>query len=232
MRHIYAIFWKQCKDTLKNKAILLQFILFPVITIIMENAISIQDMPEHFFANLFSTMYIGMAALVSISTIISEENEKGTLKVLRLSNVKSFEYLLGNSIYILTFCMIGSLIMGLTSGYAGTNLLYFMIIMLIGHIFSILIGASIGVICKNQMKATSMSLPIMMIFSLVPMLSNFNNTIKSIGKFIFTEQLYMYLNDLPNFNITFESGIILLCNFILIITIFIYSYKKVFRKNY
>ena len=52
--HISAILWKQCKDTFKNKTILIQFVMFPFMTVIMENAIEIPGMQEHFFANLFA----------------------------------------------------------------------------------------------------------------------------------------------------------------------------------
>ena len=68
--HILAILWKQLKDTIKNKTILIQFLMFPCMTLIMENTINIQDMPEHFFANLFAIMYVGMAPLTSIAAII------------------------------------------------------------------------------------------------------------------------------------------------------------------
>ena len=165
MRHILAILWKQLKDTIKNKTVLIQFLMFPLITLIMENTINIQDMPEHFFANLFAIMYVGMAPLTSISSIIAEEKEKNTLRVLQMSNVKSVEYLIGNAIYILLACMIGSLVIGLAGGYTGYNLLIFMLIMLVGHIISILVGATIGILSKNQMMATSITVPVMMIFS-------------------------------------------------------------------
>ena len=100
INHIWAILWKQLKDTLKNKTILIQFLLFPCLTVIMENAISIDGMPEHFFANLFAIMYVGMAPLTAMSAIIAEEKEKNTLRVLHMCNVNAFEYLLGNAIYI------------------------------------------------------------------------------------------------------------------------------------
>ena len=54
INHIGAILWKQLKDTLKNKAILIQFLMFPCMTVIMENTISIDGMQEHFFAMLDS----------------------------------------------------------------------------------------------------------------------------------------------------------------------------------
>ena len=42
MRNIIIIIKKQLKDTVKNKTILIQFILFPLMTVIMENAISLE----------------------------------------------------------------------------------------------------------------------------------------------------------------------------------------------
>ena len=128
MNHVKAILWKQLKDTLKNKAVLIQFIMFPVMTVIMENAILIQGMQEHFFANLFAVMYVGMAPLTCIASIISEEKEKNTLRVLQMCNVKAFAYLLGNAIYIVSVCMLGSLVIGLAGGYKGFDLLTFILI--------------------------------------------------------------------------------------------------------
>lgn len=230
MRHILAILWKQLKDTIKNKTVLIQFLMFPLITLIMENTINIQDMPEHFFANLFAIMYVGMAPLTSISSIIAEEKEKNTLRVLQMSNVKSVEYLIGNAIYILLACMIGSLVIGLAGGYTGYNLLIFMLIMLVGHIISILVGATIGILSKNQMMATSITVPVMMIFSFLPMLSMFNDSIKSIAKYIFSEQLYLLVNNLEQLNISIETMTILGINFIVILLFFIINYKKAFNQ--
>lgn len=36
MKNISAIFVRQIKDTLKNKSVLIQFLMFPVMTLIME----------------------------------------------------------------------------------------------------------------------------------------------------------------------------------------------------
>ena len=229
LSHILAILWKQLKDTIKNKTVLIQFLMFPFITLIMENTITIQDMPEHFFANLFAIMYVGMAPLTSIASIISEEKEKNTLRVLQMSNVKSIEYLIGNAIYILFACMMGSLVIGLAGGYLGYDLFIFMVIMLVGHIISILVGATIGILSKNQMMATSITVPVMMIFSFLPMLSMFNDSIKTISKYIFSEQLYILLNNLEQLHINIETGITLSINFIIILIIFMINYKKVFN---
>lgn len=224
--HIKAILWKQLKDTIKNKAILIQFIMFPLMTIIMENAMNMQDMPPHFFVNLFGIMYVGMASLTSIAAIIAEEKEKNTLRVLKMCNVRAFEYLIGNAIYIIVICMIGSLIMGLTGGYTGIDLLRFMLIMFVGHICSFLLGATIGLVSKNQMVATSITVPVMMVLSFLPMLSMFNETIKKFSKFLFSEQLYLLVNHLEQIKVTWETGVIMIGNIILIIAAFLIIYKK------
>lgn len=224
--HIKAILWKQLKDTIKNKAILIQFVMFPLMTIVMENAMNMQDMPAHFFVNLFGIMYVGMAPLTSIAAIISEEKEKNTLRVLQMCNVKAVEYLIGNAIYIILICMIGSLVIGLTGGYTGIDLLRFMLIMFVGHICSFLLGATIGLVSKNQMVATSINVPVMIVLSFLPMISMFNETIKKFSKFLFSEQLYLLVNDLEQIKITLETGLIMMGNIILIVAAFLVIYRK------
>ena len=226
INHIWAILWKQFKDTIKNKTILIQFLMFPCMTIIMENAISIEGMPEHFFVNLFSSMYIGMAPLTSVASIISEEKEKNTLRVLQMSNVKAIEYLISNAIYVILVCMVGSLVMGLVGGYRGRELLYFLLIMLVGHLTSIIVGATIGVASKNQMMATSLTVPVMMIFSFLPMLSMFNESIKKISKYIFTEQLFGLISEVSDLQIEAETALILGGNILIAFVVFVVVYRR------
>ena len=227
-KHVGAILWKQCKDILKNKTILVQFLMFPFMTIIMEIAIEIPGMPEHFFANLFAVMYIGMAPLTCMAAIISEEKEKNTLRVLQMCNVKATEYLLGNAVYIIGICLFGSLIIGLAGGYQGTELIYFMLIMLLGHSISVLLGAAIGVACKNQMMATSVTVPVMMLLSFLPMLSMFNETIGKIAKYVFSGQLHWMINHVGNMQLHLENILILGGNMILVLGVFLVVYKKAF----
>lgn len=108
----------------------------------------------------------------------------------------------------------------------------FMLIMFIGHTISMLSGAAIGVFSKNQMMATSLTVPIMMIFSFLPMLSMFNDSIKKIAKFFYSEQLYLLINDLNAIEIKAETIVILGINVCLILSCFIIAYQKVFIKHY
>jgi len=231
MRHILAILWKQVKDTFKNKTILIQFVMFPVMTVIMENAIKIENMPKHFFANLFAIMYIGMAPLTSMSAIISEEKEKNTLRVLHMSNVKAVEYFIGNAIYIWSICMLGSLVIGLAGGYSGEILVKFMLVMAVGHLISTMLGAAIGAFSTNQMMATSITIPVMMVFSFLPMLSMFNDTIGKFAKIFYSQQLHLLISQLNDFEVSTECVIVMCVNIILITGIFALGYQRVFSRN-
>ena len=51
MNPIFIILKKQFKDTFKNKSILIQFVMFPLLAVIMTNAISLENMPANFFAH-------------------------------------------------------------------------------------------------------------------------------------------------------------------------------------
>lgn len=229
--HVEAILWKQYKDTLKNKTILIQFLMFPFMTVIMENAVEIPGMPEHFFANLFAVMYIGMAPLTCMASVIAEEKEKNTLRVLQMCNVKAMEYLIGNAGYIITMCFLGSVIIGIAGGYRGTELAAFLLILLLGHCISVLLGGAVGVWSKNQMAATSMTVPVMMILSFLPMLSMFNETIGKVAKYIFSQQLYVMINSIGNIQADTEMVMVLLGNIAVIGGAFFTAYKKAFGKK-
>lgn len=226
MNNIVAIFKKQLKDTLRNKTVLIQFVMFPIMTLIMNNAIKIQEMPENFFVILFATMYIGMAPLTSIASIISEEKEKNTLRVLIMSNVKPHEYLLGIGSYVWFACMLGGLVICTVGGYDLQTSIAFMGIIAIGVLTSLLIGAIIGICSKTQMMATSITVPVMMIFSFVPMLSLFNSTIEKIARVIYSEQISRMLNQINSLQLNVENIGVIGLNILIAAILFIIIFKK------
>lgn len=226
MNNIFAIFKKQLKDTIKNKTVLIQFIMFPVLTVIMNNAVKIEGMPDNFFVNLFAAMFIGMAPLTSIASVISEEKETNTLKVLVMSDVKPYEYLLGIGSYIWLMCMLGSAVICAAGSYTYKEAALFLCIMAAGILASLLIGAAIGVLSKTQMAATSVTVPVMMIFSFMPMLSMFNSSIEKIARFTYSEQVSRMLGNIGSLQIDTKSLLIIAANMVVFLLIFIFSYRK------
>ena len=224
MRNIGVIIKKQIKDTLKNKIVLIQFVMFPVLTLIFENAISIPDMPELFFTKLFSVMYMGMAPLTAVASIIAEEKEKNTLRVLTMANVKAWEYLAGIGIYVWTICMAGAGVMATT--LSAGDIPFYLGVMAAGFIISIAIGACIGIIASNQMAATSLSLPVMLIFSFMPMLAMFNDKIEKIAGIFYTQQIRELLGSMTFDGIKTETLLVVAVNALLALTFFFVTFKR------
>ena len=226
MKNIKAVFMKQMLDTVKNKTVFIQFLMFPIMAVIMENAVKIENMPEHFFAKLFAVMFIGMAPLSSMSAIISEEKEKNTLRTLMMSSVKPWQYLVSVGAYIFIMCMVGISVFAALGEYKGTELAVFIVSLMFGIILSELIGAAIGIFSKNQMSATSLTLPVMLIFSFSPMLSMFNETIKKIAGITYLQQISNIINEIGISKISIKSVVVIAANFAVGLVLFAAAYKK------
>ena len=226
MREATAIFRKQILDTRKNKMVLIQFVLFPIMTIVMSNVVKIDDMPEFFYLKLFSIMYMAMAPITSVSAIISEEKDKGTLRALTMSNVSPMAYLLGVGVYDFLACFIGTMVMSNFCGLEGAAWGKYLLVIASGLLISIVLGAAIGVMAKDQMSATSLSVPIMCVFTFLPMMAQFNDTIAKVAKFFYTQQLYLALTDTNNVKIGTEGLIIIAANALLVLMFFIIAFRK------
>lgn len=224
--HFWAVFRKQWCDIRKNKEILIQFFLFPVLTVIMENSVKLEGMPEHFFVNLFAVMYVGMAPLTIMAGIIAEEKEKNTLRVLLQADVTPMEYLLGIGSPVFAGCMAGGIVFVVTGGYGGMEAVWFLALLAFGILVSMVIGAGIGTAGRNQMSATSITVPVMLVVSFLPMLSLFNAHIEKVAKYIYSQQICLLLQHLGEGSIGMESAGIILMNFLLGILFFGYAYRR------
>lgn len=101
-----------------------------------------------------------------------------------------------------------------------------MLIMAVGIFLSLLLGAAIGAFSKTQMMATSLTVPVMMVFSFLPMLSMFNTTIAKIAKFTYSEQISLMLNQISSLQLKADNICILWLNILLFAALFILAYKK------
>lgn len=94
-----------------------------------------------------------------------------------------------------------------------------------------ILGAAIGTVSKNQMVETSLTMPVMMVLSFLPMLSMFNDTIGKIAKYCYTQQLNLLIGNIGNNGVSMETLLIVTGNVILIVAAFMVAYRKSFRKN-
>ncbi|MBP5383703.1 MAG: ABC transporter permease [Lachnospiraceae bacterium] len=224
MNNILVIFKKQIIDTFKNKSILLQVILYPVITLVMEALVRPEGMPAHYYTKMFSAMYVGMTPLISMTSIIAEEKEKNTLRVLLMSNVKPWQYLTGIGAYVWVIFMFGTGVMA--TAIEPAHIPFYLLIMGLSAIVSIAIGACVGINAKNQMSATSQGSMVMLMLSFLPMLAMFNDGIAKVANFVYTQHVRAMLDEMSFSALKLDGAIIVAVNTILAVALFIAAYRK------
>ncbi len=232
MKNVRIIMRKQWKDTWKNPTILIHFILFPVLGIIMTGMVKEKDMPQDFFVSLFAAMYVGMAPLISMASILSEEKEKNTLRVLLTAHVAPWQYLSGIGSFVFLACMPGVLVFcHLSDAAVSGQKTAFLLILSVGIIESLLLGAAIGVGCRNQMTAASAGVPVMLLFSFLPMLSMFNEKAAKVAEYTYSEQVRILIGALGNGKIAAKSVAVLFLNLIISGVLFGVLYQKQRGRN-
>lgn len=111
-------------------------------------------------------------------------------------------------------------------GYRGAVLAVFMTIMSVGILVSMLAGAAIGTLSRNQMTATSLMMPVMMIFSFLPMLAMFNENIRKAARIAYSRQISILIGQVENVRVSFENIFVICMNMLIALICFRYAYKK------
>ncbi len=226
MRSVKAIFIKQAKDMLKNPMILVQFIIYPAVAFIMTELIakSNPDIPSNIFVTMMAAIFAGMALILSMSGIIAEDVERKSLRMLVMAGVKPQEYLLGAGGFILLAGITVSAVFGLIGVFTGLELVKFLAVMVTGIVASIILGAVIGILAKNQQMATAIATPVAMILGFTPMIASFNGTVEKMASVLYTQQLNVIVNDYSaNFTKALAvNGI----NILVLLILFIFIYRR------
>lgn len=76
------------------------------------------------------------------------------------------------------------------------------------------------------MAATSLTVPVMIVFSFVPMLSTFNESVRRAAKIVYTQQLSEIINGIGSVDISAEAVIVVAVNFAVGVLLFALAYRK------
>lgn len=226
MSSIKSMFKKQFLDTLKNRMILIQFIMMPLMAFILTELVGKgnDDLPDSMFVTMFAAMFVGMSPLTTTAGAIAEDRERKSLRFLVMAGVKQHEYLFGIGGFVLVICSIISVFFGLIGGFKGLELLKFILILIFGCATTIVLGATIGIFSKNQQTATAISVPVFMVFSFAPMVSQFNESVAKFANVLYTQQINVVVND-----ITMSASkpyLIILANLVVFIALFAFAFKS------
>ena len=226
MRSAKAIFIKQAKNTVKNPMVLMQFIIFPAVAFIMTELIAktSEAISINMFVTMMAAIFAGMALITTMAGVIAEDIERKSLRFLVMAGVKPHEYLLGTGGFVLLAAVIVSVIFGLIGAFSGTEFIKFQTVMIAGSASSILLGASIGMLSKNQQAATAAAMPIAVILGFTPMIASFNETVERAASILYTQQLNVIVND---FSANFTRAMTVIgINISVLLILFVVAYRK------
>ena len=225
MRSTKTIFVKQAKDMFRNPMVLVMFVIFPAAALIMTQLIakSNDDIPNNMFVTMMAAIFAGMGLVTSMAGIMAEDIERKSLRFLVMAGVKPQEYLLGTGGFILLAGTVTSVVFALIGDFTVTELIKFLTVMILSTAASIILGASVGILSKNQQAAAAVGTPIAMILGFAPMISAFNETVEKAASILYTQQLNVIVND---FSANFSKAIIVIgANIAVLLLLFIFAYK-------
>ena len=225
MRNAKAIFIKQAVDIFKNRMVLIQFALFPVIAWVMTQFVAKADanIPDGMFVSLFATIYAGMTLTITSAGSIAEDRENKSLRLLVMAGVKPYEYLLGMVGFFLIASLFVSFVFALIGGFGVADTIKFIGAMMLGSMASLLLGATVGMLVPNQQAAAGLGMPIAMVLGFCPMVTMFNQTAERLFSLVYTQQLNLLVTNL-SINMT-RSLTVMLANVIVFGLLFVIAYR-------
>lgn len=219
-----AIFIKQGKDFIKNIERLIMFLVFPIVAIIITNAMNVDGLPKNLFISMFATMHAVFSPIMVISSMVAEEKEKKTLRELMLANVSTVQYLFSVGSFTILITGFTSVPFFLFGEYEILSALKGLAVVLIGALVSTILGMSLGLLAQNSVSVNAYAMPVGMILSFGPMLSIFNTKIMNVTRLFYGQWISDWIQGNQKKNT--EGILIVAVNALIVFILFLYSYRK------
>lgn len=133
-------------------------------------------------------MNISMTGIYCTAASLAEEKEKHTLRTLMTSSVNGLEFFLGSLIPVVlmseavnVLCVFIARISMTPAQWAAYLGVTFAV-----SVIAAVVGMILGIFAKNQISASTITTPAILVFMMIPMFTGFSDTLKTIGMFLFT----------------------------------------------
>ena len=208
-----GMIWLRGQVTLANKSILLQ-VLMPVFFIFLYKFIfslngAGQELGADRLAILLMNISLPFSLAMSVGTpiiiILAEEREKHNLQSLRLAGVTAGQYILSALIWPAIIGIFYIIITPILAGAKLSNQVFsYGLVLLLTLLVLIFFFLMVGLFCKNQVMAQSLSVPAMLLVAFIPMFSNMNEDLFKVLRYSFLGLFTIFMKDWSNFQ--FWSG--------------------------
>ena len=233
MRSVRAVFIKQGLDMRRNPTTLIQFLVFPVVAFVFTVVVARPnpDIPDMMFVTMFAAIFAGMSVTVTMASVIAEDRERGSCKFLTMAGVKPQQYLLGVGGFVASVGLVIALVFAVMSGFTGTLFVRFWGVIALGVVTSTVLGATLGILARNQQAATAIVMPIALVLAFGPMLAQFNQSVAKLFSVFYTQQVSVLAND-PGAGFANDSGaglarplFVIVANLAVLLVLFLLAYR-------
>ena len=208
-----GMIWLRGQVTLANKSILLQ-VLMPVFFVFLYKFIfslngAGQELGADRLATLLMNISLPFSLAMSVGTpiiiILAEEREKHNLQSLRLVGVTAGQYILSALIWPAIIGIFYIVVTPILIGAKLSNQVFsYGLVLLLTLLVLIFFFLMVGLFCKNQVMAQSLSVPAMLLVAFIPMFSNMNEDLFKVLRYSFLGLFTLFMKDWSNFQ--FWSG--------------------------
>ena len=175
-------------------------------------------------------MNISMMGFYCTAASLAEEKEKNTLRTLMTSSVNGLEFFLGSLIPVVLMTEIVNVLCVFIVRMTMTPMQWgaYLAVTSTASVIASVVGMLLGIFSKNQVSASTLTTPVVLVFVMVPMFTGLSETLRKISMFFFTgiafDSIANISNGLPAVD---AKGIaILAAELILAVFLFLILYRR------
>ena len=133
-------------------------------------------------------MNISMMGIYVAAAALAEEKEKNTLRTLMTSSVNGLEFFLGSLIPVVLMTVAVNVICVFIVRLPMTPVQWagYLAVTTVSAVIATVVGMIFGIFAKNQVSASTITTPGILILMMVPMFSGLNETLEKISGCFFT----------------------------------------------
>ena len=205
-----GMIWLRGQVTLANKSILLQ-VRMPVFFVLLYKFIfSLNGAGQKLGADRLAMMLLNISLPFSLAMsvgtpiiiILAEEREKHNLQSLRLAGVTAGQYILSVLIWPAIIGIFYIVITPILVGAKLSNHVFsYSLVLLLTMLVLIFFFLMVGLFCKNQVMAQSLSVPAMLLATFIPMFSNMSEDLFKVLRYSFMGLFTSYMKGWAHFHL-------------------------------
>ena len=179
------------------------------------------------FGLLFNTV---MGGIMMCSGPLAEEKEKHTLRVLMTASVRGLDFFIGSALPVLVIIEVVNVLMIPIAGVTWSVIPWgsFLLISTICALVSMLLGYMTGILSKNQTQAGIVSMPLLLIFTMLPFFRVLNHTLEMLANLTYSGILTRLVDQTlgQGYHWDFQDIAVLLIWLVIGMGLFLYAYRR------